>query len=147
MSKSEISATTEKPVRTKPLPLEFPGVHHMDREEVEAAVRVLEARSLFRYYGIDLQKEVLSFEREFAAFQGSKYAVAVNSVSSITLNKLDILGEIDGDTVEVHLADAAAPAGPRLRRPHPPGGEEVRSECAREALHALHVLERHGRRA
>ena len=30
-----------KPVRTEPLPLEFPGVHHMDEEEVEAAMRVL----------------------------------------------------------------------------------------------------------
>ena len=38
-----------RPVRTQPLPLEFPGVHHMDEEEIEAAVRVLRDRSPFRY--------------------------------------------------------------------------------------------------
>ena len=50
-----------KPVRGKPLPLEFPGIHHMDRKETDAAVRVLKSRSLFRYYGIGLRKEVESF--------------------------------------------------------------------------------------
>ena len=68
-----------RPVRTQPLPLEFPGVHHMDEEEIEAAVRVLRSRSLFRYYGIDLQGEVESFESEFAAFVGARHAVAVGS--------------------------------------------------------------------
>jgi hypothetical protein len=42
------------PVRTEPLPLEFPGVHFMGEEEVEAAVRVLRDRSPFRYYGVKL---------------------------------------------------------------------------------------------
>ena len=37
------------PVRTKPLPLEFPGVHHMGEEEIDAVVRVLRSRSPFRY--------------------------------------------------------------------------------------------------
>ena len=50
------------PARTKPLPLEFPGMHFFDDEEVEAAVRVLKSRSPFRYYGIDLQSEVDAFE-------------------------------------------------------------------------------------
>jgi len=52
------------PVRRKPLPLEFPGMHYIDNEEIEAAIRVLKSRSLFRYYGIDLQGEVDAFERE-----------------------------------------------------------------------------------
>ena len=30
-----------QPVRTESLPLEFPGVHYMDEEEIRAAVRVL----------------------------------------------------------------------------------------------------------
>ena len=42
------------PVRGEPLPLEFPGIHRMGEEEINAAVRVLRSRSLFRYYGIDL---------------------------------------------------------------------------------------------
>ena len=29
------------PVRTVPLPLEFPGIHHMGEEEITAALRVL----------------------------------------------------------------------------------------------------------
>lgn len=69
----------ENPIRTKPLPLEFPGVHYMDHQEVEAATRVLESRSLFRYYGIDLQHQVDTFEEEFAAFMGARHAVAVAS--------------------------------------------------------------------
>ena len=35
------------PVRTEPLPLEFPGVHHMDDEEIAVATNVLRSRSLF----------------------------------------------------------------------------------------------------
>ena len=68
-----------EPVRTSPLPLEFPGVHHMDEEEVEAVVRVLRSRSLFRYYGIEPQKQVEQFEADFAQFVGVKHALAVGS--------------------------------------------------------------------
>ena len=68
-----------KPVRTRPLPLEYPGVHHMDHEESEAVLRILKSRSLIRHYGIDLQKEVEAFEGEFAASLGVAHAVAVAS--------------------------------------------------------------------
>lgn len=68
-----------QPVRKEPLPLEFPGVHHMNEEETQAAVRVLRSRSLFRYYGVDLQKEADSFEAEFAASVGVRHALAVTS--------------------------------------------------------------------
>ncbi len=68
-----------KPVRTEPLPLEFPGVHHMGDEEVEAAVRLLHSRSLFRYYGVDPQKQVGALESEFAQFLGASHAIAVTS--------------------------------------------------------------------
>lgn len=67
------------PVRTEPLPLEFPGVHYMGEEEIEAATRLLKARSLFRYYGINLQGEAAAFETEFARYVGVNYAVAVSS--------------------------------------------------------------------
>jgi 8-amino-3,8-dideoxy-alpha-D-manno-octulosonate transaminase len=68
-----------EPVRVEPLPLEFPGAHSMDDAEVEAAVRVLKSRSLFRYYGMNPQGEVEAFEREFARFAGVKHALAVGS--------------------------------------------------------------------
>lgn len=90
-----------KPVRTAPLPLEFPGVHHMDEEEVEAALRVLKSRSPFRYYGVDLQGEVEAFESEFASFLGVKHAIAVNSGTGALHTALSALGVGPGQEVIV----------------------------------------------
>jgi len=89
------------PVRTKPLPLEFPGMHYLDDEEVEAAIRVLKSRSLFRYYGIDLQGEVDAFEKEFAQFLGVKHALAVTSGSGALQVALSALGVGPGQEVIV----------------------------------------------
>jgi len=101
MSDTETAAAKETPVRTTPLPLEFPGVHHMDREEIDAAVRVLTARSPFRYYGIDLQKEVEAFESEFAQWLGVKHAVAVASGTGALGVALSALGVGPGQQVIV----------------------------------------------
>jgi 8-amino-3,8-dideoxy-alpha-D-manno-octulosonate transaminase len=68
-----------KPVRTKPLPLEFPGMQHMGKQEVQAGLRVLKARSPFRFYGVNLQREVAKLEAEFAKTMGVKHALAVTS--------------------------------------------------------------------
>ncbi len=87
------------PVRTRPLPLEFPGVHHMDEEEVQAAARVLRSRSLFRYYGVDLQKEVESFEAEFGRFMGARHVVAVSSGTGALHVALAALGVGPGQEV------------------------------------------------
>jgi dTDP-4-amino-4,6-dideoxygalactose transaminase len=89
------------PARTKPLPLEFPGMHFFDDEEVEAAVRVLKSRSPFRYYGIDLQSEVDAFEREFAEFIGVNHALAVTSGSGALQTALSALGVGPGQEVIV----------------------------------------------
>jgi len=67
------------PIRTKPLPREFPGVHRMCEEEEEAVLRVCRSRSLYRYDGVDPQGEVSAFERELCSFLGVKHAVAVTS--------------------------------------------------------------------
>jgi 8-amino-3,8-dideoxy-alpha-D-manno-octulosonate transaminase len=88
-----------RPVRTKPLPLEFPGVHHMDDEEVQAALRVIRSRSLFRYYGVDLQGEVATFESEFARFLGVSHALAVTSGSGALHVALSALGVGPGQEV------------------------------------------------
>jgi dTDP-4-amino-4,6-dideoxygalactose transaminase len=90
-----------KPVRTEPLPLEFPGIHHMGEEEIEAALRVLRSRSPFRYYGIDLQGEAAAFESEFAAFLGVEHAIAVNSGSAALHVALAALGVGPGQEVIV----------------------------------------------
>ena len=89
------------PVRTEPLPLEFPGVHHMDEQEVEAAVRVLRDRSPFRYYGVKLRNEVEQFETEFAAHLGFPYAVAVSSGTGALHTALSALGVGPGQEIVV----------------------------------------------
>lgn len=89
------------PVRTEPLPLEFPGVHHMDEEEVQAALRVLRSRSLFRYYGVDPQGEVAAFESEFAWFQGVSHALAVSSGTGALHVALSALGVGPGQEIIV----------------------------------------------
>ena len=92
---SNLAINGGAPVRRGPLPLEFPGIHHMGEEEIDAAVRVLRSRSPFRYYGIDLKGEVQAFEEEFAAFLGIAHCLALNS-----------------GTGGLHLAMAALGLGP-----------------------------------
>jgi len=89
------------PARTAPLPLEFPGMHYLDDAEVEAVVRVLKSRSLFRYYGIDLQGEASAFEKEFAEFIGVKHALAVSSGSGALQTALSALGVGPGQEIIV----------------------------------------------
>jgi 8-amino-3,8-dideoxy-alpha-D-manno-octulosonate transaminase len=88
-------------VRSEPLPLEFPGVHYMDQEEIDAVSRVVRSRSLFRYYGINLQKEVESFESEFADFLGISHATAVSSGTGALRVALSALGVGPGQEVIV----------------------------------------------
>ena len=89
------------PVRSTPLPLEFPGVHHMDEEEIEAAVRVLRSRSPFRFYGVDLQGEVEAFESEFKAFEGVSHCLALTSGTGALHTALAALGVGPGQEVIV----------------------------------------------
>ncbi len=89
------------PVRRDPLPLEFPGIHYMDDEEINAALRVLRSRSPFRYYGVDLQGEVQAFETEFAAFLGVSHCLATNSGTGALHTALAALGVGPGQEVIV----------------------------------------------
>jgi dTDP-4-amino-4,6-dideoxygalactose transaminase len=89
------------PTRTTPLPLEFPGMHYVDQEEIEAVVRVIKSRSFFRYYGMDVQGEVDAFEREFAHFIGVKHAQAVSSGAGALQVALSALGVGPGQEVIV----------------------------------------------
>ena len=101
MKSERLAIEGGKPVRTKPLPLEFPGVHHMDAREVQAAARVLRARSPFRYYGVKLQKEVEKLESELARFCGVKHAIAVSSGTGALHTALSALGVGPGQEVIV----------------------------------------------
>jgi len=101
IEKEQLAIQGGTPVRTQPLPLEFPGMHFVDDKEVEAVSRVLRSRSLFRYYGIDMQGEVDAFEKEFAEFIGVKYALAVTSGSAALQTALSALGVGPGQEVIV----------------------------------------------
>jgi dTDP-4-amino-4,6-dideoxygalactose transaminase len=70
------------PIRSEPLPREFPGAHRMGEEEQQAVARICRSRSLFRYYGLDPQGEVSAFESELAAYLGVRHVVAVTSGTS-----------------------------------------------------------------
>src|SRR5690348_15415931 len=101
MREDELAIRGGKAVRSIPLPLEFPGVHYMDSKEIEAAVRLLKSRSLFRYYGVRLLREVEKLEAEFARFVGVKYAVAVTSGTGALHTALSALGVGPGQEVIV----------------------------------------------
>jgi dTDP-4-amino-4,6-dideoxygalactose transaminase len=90
-----------KPVRTEPLPLEFPGIHYLDEQEIDAAVRLLKSRSLFRFYGVDLQGEAEAFESEFAQWLSIRHAVAVTSGTGALNVALSALGVGPGQEVIV----------------------------------------------
>lgn len=97
----ELAVNGGAPVRSTPLPLEFPGIHHMGEEEIDAAVRVLRSRSPFRYYGVDLQGEVEGFESDFAKFLDVKHCLAVNSGTGALHVALAALGVGPGQEVIV----------------------------------------------
>jgi dTDP-4-amino-4,6-dideoxygalactose transaminase len=89
------------PIRMEALPLEYPGAHHMGNEEIEAVVRILKTRSLFRYYGIDPQGEAEAFEHEFAQRLGVSHALAVSSGTGALHAALSALGVGPGQEVIV----------------------------------------------
>lgn len=81
MKRQKLAIDGARPIRTKPLPLEFLGAHYMDYREVRAVARVMRAHSPFRYYRLDPRKEMGGdqFEIEFARFVGVKHALGVAS--------------------------------------------------------------------
>jgi len=73
------AASAEKPVREKPLVSTYWGTQYYDASEREQISDVLESRNPFRYYGHGTEPpgKAATFEREFAARMGTRYALAV----------------------------------------------------------------------
>lgn len=81
-----------KSIRSSPLPFEFPGANWYGREEEEAALRVIRAKSPFRYYGPQCGYEVDHLEKEFARYVGARRALAVNSGTQALATAMSALG-------------------------------------------------------
>lgn len=87
------------PIRTEPIPPEFPGVHHFDDKELEYVSRVIKARTPFRFYGPDPQHMCDKLEEEFAKKCCAKYALGVSSGTEALYVALAALGVGPGDEV------------------------------------------------
>jgi dTDP-4-amino-4,6-dideoxygalactose transaminase len=97
--KSALALDGGEPVRSKPMPPEFPGVPYFGEKELEYVTRVVKARNPFRFYGPDLQHMCDRLEEAFARSKGSKYALGVGSGSEALYVALAALGVGPGDEV------------------------------------------------
>ena len=83
------------------LPYEWPGSYVLGDEEVAAVSDVLRARSLFRFYGHDLQHYADRFEAAYRLRLGRRHCLAVNSGTSALAIAMGMLDVGPGDEVLV----------------------------------------------
>ena len=87
------------------------GVGEIGEQEIAAAVEVLKARSLFRYYGPNLLGKVRDFEAQLRQIAGVEHAVAVTSGTAALQVGLIGLGIEEGDEVIVPAVTFIATVG------------------------------------
>ena len=81
------------------LPQEWPGIHHINEEEINAVTQVLKNQSPFRFYGPKPTYEARQFEEEFAKYVGMNYCVAVSNGTTALQVALSALRVGPGDEV------------------------------------------------
>lgn len=87
------------PVRTADWPPLIPGGSTYGEEEKHAVIEVIEARSPFRYYGIESLGKVDRFEAAYARYVGTRFALATHSGSTALSVALAALGVGPGTEV------------------------------------------------
>ncbi len=126
MSTTKLAIDGGTPAVRSPIPPMYPGGLRIGREEEEAVLEVLRAKRLFRYYGpTPGPSKVDELEKEFAAFMGARYSVAVTSGSASLICALIGLGVGPGDEVIVPAYTWIASASAVLAA----GGVPVVAEC------------------
>ena len=92
-----------RPVRAAKLGANYPGPLYYDDEEKAELMEVLERRAPFRWYGIGPKggepRKCNEFERELAAHQHTRYALAVTSGTMALYTAMAALGVGPGDEV------------------------------------------------
>lgn len=109
MSKLAIHGGT--PVRSRPLPPNYPGAVVYGQEEAELTSKVIYAQSPFRYYGPSMQGAVESFENAITGDFDVPYALAVTSGTAALVVAMKALGIGYGDKVIVPANTFIATAG------------------------------------
>ncbi len=109
-SANDLAIEGGEPVRTRPFDTSK-GLSYYDDEETEAVLEVLRSRSLFRYYGPDLQRRAESFEGRLRDLLGVKHAVGVSSGTAALQCGLVGLQVEEGDEVIVPAVTFIATVG------------------------------------
>jgi 8-amino-3,8-dideoxy-alpha-D-manno-octulosonate transaminase len=96
-----LAAQGGTPVREKPLRADYWGPQYYDEDERRQVLEVLETGRPFRWYGRGSEPpmKVATFEKEFAARMGTKYALGVTSGTTALQTALAALGIGPGDEV------------------------------------------------
>ncbi len=98
-----LAAAGGPPVRATMLEAKLSGPQYYDDEEQRELLEVLKNRSPFRWWGVDPNgkppDKCINFEKEFAAHQHTKYAVAVTSGTTALMTAMAALGVGPGDEV------------------------------------------------
>lgn len=89
------------PVRTKPLPPNYPGAILMGKEELEAVSKVIMNQSPFRYYGQNMVYAVRQLEEQMAQDLSVPYVLGVTSCTAGLIVAMKAAGIGYGDKVIV----------------------------------------------
>lgn len=98
-AKSALALYGGRPMRQAPLSVMHPGATYYDKREIDAVTEVIKFKSPYRFYGPRFLDITGKFEKEFAAYVGTKRALAVSSGTAALHTALVSLGAGSGTEV------------------------------------------------